>query len=568
MVLGAIETCESMRMASGTDEIVFAPLGGLGEIGMNAALYGFGPPGKRKWIMVDCGVAFAGADMPGVDLILPDPAFIEKNRKDLLGLVITHAHEDHVGAIAALWPRLGCPVYATQFAAGLLHTRRLAEPGAPDVPIKVVAQGARLKLGPFEVEYVPMSHSIPEANLLAIRTAAGTIVHSGDWKLDANPGLGLSTDIERLKAIGDEGVLALISDSTNILRDGESPSEADVAAVLREKIGAAKGRVLVTTFASNVSRLRSVCLAAQAAGRQIVLAGRAMERAMEVARECGFLDGVPELLGLDSFSRLPPHKVLVLATGSQGEARAAMSRIVRGEHAVKLSANDLVIFSSRTIPGNEREVNAIVNGLILQGADVITDRDALVHCSGHPRRGEVAKLYEWLRPKIAVPAHGEALHLKVHAEFARSLGVEHVLVAHNGDMISLGPDAPAHLPGIQHGKLYRDGDVILPEKDDCFRQRHRLAAAGIVTIAFAVTAKGDIAGTPDVLMFGLPEKTRDNLPMDEVVDRALFQTLDGLPKAKKKDADAACTAVERAVRAAVSNAWGKKPHVHVLAIEV
>jgi ribonuclease J len=555
-------------MASATDEIVFAPLGGLGEIGMNAALYGFGTPGKRKWIMVDCGVAFAGVDMPGVDLILPDPAFIEKNKKDLLGLIITHAHEDHVGAIAALWPRLGCPVYATRFAAGLLHTRRLAEPGAPQVPIHIVAQGSRLKLGPFEIEFVPMSHSIPESNLLAIRTAAGTVVHTGDWKLDAQPGLGLSNDIARLKQIGDEGVRALICDSTNILREGVSPSEADVAEVLREKIGAAKGRVLVTTFASNVARLRAVCLAAQQAGRQIVLAGRAMERAMEVARECGYLDGVPELLGLDSFSRIPPHRLLVLATGSQGEQRAAMSRIIRGDHPVKLAANDLVIFSSRTIPGNEREVNAIVNALILQGADVLTDRDALVHCSGHPRRGEVAQLYQWLRPQIAVPAHGEALHLRVHAEFARQQGVEQVLVAHNGDMISLGPDAPAHLPQIHHGRLYRDGDVILPEKDDCFRQRHRLAAAGIVTIAFAVTAQGDIAGTPDVLIFGLPEKTRDNRPMDEVVDRALFQTLDGLPRSKKKDADAACTAVEKAVRAAVSNAWGKKPHVHVLAIEV
>ena len=407
-------------MAEEMQDIVFAPLGGLGEIGMNAALYGFGTPKKRKWIMVDCGVAFAGADMPGVDLILPDPSFIEKNRKDLLGLIVTHAHEDHVGAIAALWPRLGCPVYATRFAAGLLHTRRLAEPGAPDVPIHEVKQGGRLTLGPFEIEFVPMSHSIPESNLLAIRTPAGTVVHSGDWKLDPTPGLGLSTDIERLKKIGDEGVRALVSDSTNILRDGESPSEADVAAVLREKIAGAKGRVMVTTFASNVTRLRAVCLAAQAAGRRIVLAGRAMERSLEVARECGYLDDVPELLSLESFGRLPPNKVLVLATGSQGEARAAMARIVRGEHAVKLAANDMVIFSSRTIPGNEREVNAIVNGLILQGVDVLTDRDALVHCSGHPRRGEVSKLYDWLRPQISVPAHGEALHLRVHAEFARA----------------------------------------------------------------------------------------------------------------------------------------------------
>jgi ribonuclease J len=283
-----------MNMAADQEEIVFAPLGGLGEIGMNAALYGFGPAKKRKWILVDCGVAFAGSDMPGVDLILPDLSFIEKHRADLLGLVITHAHEDHVGAIAALWPRLGCPVYATRFAAGLLATRRLAEPGAPQVPIHSVAQGSRLTLGPFEIEFVPMSHSIPESNLLAIRTKAGVVVHTGDWKLDPTPGLGRPTDIERLKQIGDEGVRALICDSTNILREGESPSEAQVAEVLREKVLAAKGRVLVTTFASNVSRLRSVCLAAEAAGRRIVLAGRAMERSLEVARECGYLDGVQD----------------------------------------------------------------------------------------------------------------------------------------------------------------------------------------------------------------------------------------------------------------------------------
>ena len=556
------------NMANGSDELVFAPLGGLGEIGMNAALYGFGPANKRKWIMVDCGVAFAGPDLPGVDLILPDIGFIEKHKGDLLGLIITHAHEDHVGAIASLWPRLGCPVYATRFAAGLLQTRRLAEPGAPDVPLKVVAQGSRLQLGPFDIEFVPMSHSIPEANLLAIRTPAGLVVHTGDWKLDPEPGLGLSTDIARLQQIGDEGVRALICDSTNILREGESPSESEVAVNLQARVAAATGRVLVTTFASNVSRLRSICLAGIAAGRQIVVAGRAMERALQVARECGYMDGIPDVLSLDSFSRIPAEKVLVLATGSQGESRAAMARIVRGEHAIKLGANDLVIFSSRTIPGNERDVNAIVNGLILMGVDVVTDRDGLVHCSGHPRRGEVGKLYDWLRPQIAIPAHGEALHLRVHAEFARQKGVEQVLVAHNGDMISLGPDAPSFLPQIQHGRLYRDGEVILTEKDDSVRQRVRLAAAGIVTIAFAVTVKGDLAGDPDVLLTGLPAKTRDNRPMDELVDRVLFETLDNRPRGKRRDADVASLAVEKAIRAAVGAAWGKKPQVHVLVIEV
>lgn len=555
-------------MASDREEIVFAPLGGLGEIGMNAALYGFGPARKRKYILVDCGVAFAGPNLPGVDLILPDLGFIEKRRSDLLGVVITHAHEDHIGAIAALWPRLRCPVYATPFAAGLLAVRRLAEPGAPEVPFHVVRQGSRIKLGAFDIEYVAMSHSIPEASLLAIRTPAGLVVHTGDWKLDPEPGLGKSTDIARLKQLGEEGVRALICDSTNILRDGESPSESAVAAVLREKILAAKGRVLVTTFASNVSRLRAVCLAAEAAGRKVVLAGRAMERAIEVARECGYLDGLPELYGLDSFSRIPAHKTLVLATGSQGESRAAIARIVRGEHPVKLSPNDLVIFSSRTIPGNEREVNAIVNGLILQGVDVLTDRDALVHCSGHPRRGEVAQLYSWLKPQIAVPAHGEALHLQVHAEFARAQGVKDVLVAHNGDMIALGPEAPTHLDQIPSGRLFSDGDLILGEGESCFRERHRLAAAGVISIAFALNAKGEVVGVPDVTMSGVPRATADNRPIDDLVDRVLFETLDGLPRARKRDIDGACVAVERAVRSAVSAVWGKKPQVHVLAIEV
>ncbi len=555
-------------MVNGSGELVFAPLGGLGEIGMNAALYGFGTAKRRRWIMVDCGVAFAGPDLPGVDLILPDVGFIEKHKKDLLGLIITHAHEDHVGAIASLWPRLGCPVYATRFAAGLLQTRRLAEPGAPQVPLNIVAQGSRLRLDPFEIEFVPMSHSIPEANLLAIRTPAGTVVHTGDWKLDPAPGLGLPTDEARLRAIGDEGVRALICNSTNILREGESPSEAQVAQTLRELVAKARGRVLVTTFASNVARLRAVCEAGLAAGRQIILAGRAMERAIAVARDCGYFDGIPELLPLNSFARVSPERALILATGSQGESNAAMARIVRDEHTIKLAANDCVIFSSRTIPGNEREVNAIVNALILQGVDVITDRDTLVHCSGHPRRGEVAKLYEWLRPQIAVPAHGEALHLRVHGEFARARGAEHVMVAHNGDMLALGPDAPGFLPKIETGRLYSDGELVIAEKDESLRVRRKLAFAGVVSIAFALDGRGELMGDPDVVIAGLPTLTRDNKPMDDLIDKVLFETLDNLPRAKRRDPDVAASAVERAVRAAVSNAWGKKPQVHVLVIEI
>jgi ribonuclease J len=421
-----------MGMNDSSDELVFAPLGGLGEIGMNAALYGFGPKGKRKWILVDLGVAFAGPDLPGIDLLMPDLTFIERHKKDLLGLVITHAHEDHVGAIADLWPRLKCPVYATRFSASLLETRRLGEPGAPDIRINVVAQGSTIQLGPFSIEFVPMSHSIPESNGLAIRTPLGTVMHTGDWKRDPTPVIGLPTDEARLRAIGDEGVLALICDSTNIMREGESPSEADVAIALKDVISQATGRVLVTTFASNVARLRSVAEAAVAAGRQVVIAGRAMERTLSVARELGYLEGVPPFLSAHAYSSLPRDKVVLLATGSQGESRAAVARIADGEHPeIKLDRGDLVIFSSRTIPGNEREVNGMINGLVTQGVKIITDRDAPIHASGHPRRGEVQRMYEWIRPQIAVPAHGEPLHLSVHGDFARAQGVPHVFTLRN-----------------------------------------------------------------------------------------------------------------------------------------
>ena len=355
-------------MNDGSDELVFVPLGGLGEIGMNLALYGFGRKGRIKWLMVDCGVAFAGPDLPGIDLIVPDIGFIEKMRGDLVGLVITHAHEDHIGAVADLWPQLECKLYATRFAASLLEAKRLAEPGAPEVPITVVAQGASVAIGPFEVEFIAMAHSIPESCALAIRTPLGTVLHSGDWKIDAAPGIGKPTDAKRLAAIGAEGVLALVSDSTNILRDGVSPSEADVAKTLREIIGKATGRVVVTTFASNVARIRAVAEAAMAAGRTVVMVGRAMERVTAVARECGYLDGIPEFLSQDAFPHLPRDKVVLLATGSQGEGRAAIARMSEGNHpVVTLNPGDQVIFSSRTIPGNEREVGRIINNLIRLG---------------------------------------------------------------------------------------------------------------------------------------------------------------------------------------------------------
>lgn len=552
------------------DELVFVPLGGLGEIGMNMGLYGFGPPRRpKKWMMVDCGISFAGPDAPGVDVLVPDTAFIEKMRADLVGIVITHAHEDHIGAVVDLWSRLKAPVFATRFAAGLLETKKLREPGAPDIPIRVIAQGGTVEIGPFSVEFVPVAHSIPESCALAIRTPAGTVVHTGDWKIDVTPGIGLPTDTARLGAIGQEGVLALVCDSTNILREGVSPSEADVAVVLREIIAHAKGRVLVTTFASNVARMRAVAEAAQAAGRHVVLVGRAMERVANVARECGYLDGIPLFLSPDAFSDLPRDKVVVLATGSQGEQRAAIARVADDEHpAVHLAPGDMVIFSSRTIPGNEREVNRIVNNLVRMGIEVLTDRSALIHASGHPRRGEVAEMYRLLRPAVAIPAHGEELHLSEHHAFALEQQVPHVVKARNGDIVLLAPGEPGIVGQAQHGRIVRDGNLLLRADDEALRARQSLAFAGVVTIALAVTAKGDMAGTPDVVTNGLPARTKSGQAMDALVDAALFDTFDSLPKQRRRDADTVSTAIERGVRAAVNQAWGKRPTVHVLVVEV
>ncbi|WP_406858067.1 ribonuclease J [Alsobacter sp. KACC 23698] len=556
-------------MALGDDELVFVPLGGLGEIGMNAALYGFGPKGRRKWIMVDCGVAFAGDDLPGIDLLMPDIRFLEANRNDLMGIIITHAHEDHIGALTDLWPRLQAPVYATKFAANLLEVRRFNEQGARKIPMNVVERGSRVQMGPFEVEFVGMAHSIPESCALAIRSPAGLVLHTGDWKIDPTPGAGWVTDEKRLRELGDEGVLAMICDSTNVIRGGESPSEADVAKTLTEIIGQAKNRVAVTTFASNVSRIRAVAEAAAANGRECIAIGRAMDRVIQVAEDCGYLDGVRPFRGTDAYGSLPRDKVVALLTGSQGEPRAALARVAEDQHPdVALASGDLVILSSRTIPGNEKAVGRIVNSLIRSGVEVLTDRTHMVHVSGHPRRGEMERMYEWVRPRVAVPVHGEALHIDEHAKLARSLGVPNVVIAKDGDMVLLGPGKPGVIDEVTYGKLYKDGDLLISAGESTVQERRRLAFAGVVSIALALDGRGDLVGDPAFEITGLPQKTRSGEPFEDVIDDAIINVLRGLPKQRRRDADLVENAIERAVRAAVGEAWGKKPtcHVHVVMV--
>jgi ribonuclease J len=551
-------------------ELVFAPLGGLGEIGMNLSIYGFGDRRRRQWIMIDCGVSFASEEyLPGVDLILPDISYLLEERKNILGLVLTHAHEDHMGAIMDLWPRLKVPFYATPFSAALFEARRASEPGAPDIPVNVVPVGGHLSLGPFEIDFINVSHSIPESNALAIRTPAGTVVHTGDWKIDPTPIIGGPTDAAKLTALGDAGVLALVGDSTNAVREGKSPSEADVAKTLAELIRTAPRRVAVTTFASHVGRLRAVADAARAAEREVVVVGRAMERVVQVARETGYLNGVQDFRSVESYGYLPPDKVLALCTGSQGEPRAALSRIAEDQHPeVTLSRGDRVIFSARPIPGNEKAVSRVINGLVEQGVEVITDRTHLVHVSGHPRRDELREMIGWVRPKILIPAHGEALHLAEHAELARKAGVPHVLVCRNGDLVRLGADGPEIIDEVPSGRLYKDGSLLVSAESRTVAARRRLSFAGIVSVALALSEKGVLAADPEVELIGLPETDAGGASMTEIARDAVETAFDALPKPRRRDPDAVAEAVRRAVRGAIAERWRKTPicHVHVLTV--
>lgn len=557
-------------MNGAAEQLVFAPLGGVGEIGMNLALYGLGREGRRAWLAIDFGVSFASEEhLPGVDLILPDIRYLEDERRNLAGIVLTHAHEDHFGALIDLWPRLKVPVYATPFTAALLEAKRLSEPNAPEIPVTVVPLGGRIAVGPFDIEFVSVAHSIPESNALIIRTPLGAVLHTGDWKLDPTPVIGPPTDEAKLRALGEEGVLAMIGDSTNAIREGRSPSEADVARSLTELMRKAKRRVAITTFASNVARVRAAALAARAADREVVVIGRAMERVVQVARETGYLDDIQEFRGLDVFGYLPPEKIVALCTGSQGEPRAALSRIADNRHPeVALSKGDMVIFSSRTIPGNEKEVGRVINGLIRQGIEVVTDRNALVHVSGHPRVAEMEEMYRWVRPRIAVPVHGEPLHLSEHAALARRLGVPEVVVCANGDVVQLAPGPAGIVDQLPAGRLYKDGQLIIDAASRTVLERRRLSFAGLVSVALALTEKGELATDPEVKLRGVPDLTANGDSMHELAYETVVDTFEQLPRARRRDPDAVEEAVARALRAAIAAHWGKKPNCEVHVLEV
>jgi ribonuclease J len=543
------------------DELVFLPLGGSGEIGMNFNAYGFGPADDRQWIIVDCGVLFGReGHTPGVDLIMPDVRFLAEQRENILGIIATHAHEDHIGAIAPLWPSLRCPVYATPFTARLI-TGKLDEAGlAQKVKVKEVPVGGSLTLGPFTLDFISITHSILEPNLLAIRTPLGVVAHTGDWKIDPDPVLGEETDTAALQKLGDEGVLALVCDSTNALVPGTSGSEASVRDVLIPLVGTLKGRVAVTGFASNVARLDTVARAAKANGRKIALVGRSMQKMVSAARETGYLKDFPPILDETEAADLPPHKVLYMCTGSQGEPRAALARIASDSHPhVQLGEGDTVIFSSRVIPGNELAIFEMQNRLAARGVGLLTVEDHHIHVSGHPCRDELAQMYRWIRPKLALPVHGEIRHQMSHAKLALELQVPQALVPENGQMFRLAPGRPELIDEVPSGRIFMDGRVLVAEGEGLAKDRRAMAFAGLLVVALVVDHKGRIAAPPTVLGEGMPE------PVEEAVLKAVEETLD---KNKRSDPDDLAENVRRAARRAAHDAWGKKPITRVLVSEL
>jgi ribonuclease J len=544
------------------EELLFVALGGAGEIGMNLNLYGH----AGKWLMLDLGIAFGDDSMPGVEVIMPDPAFIEERRKDLIGIVLTHAHEDHLGAVADLWPRLKAPVYATPFAASVLR-RKLTQAGlVDDVRITEIPLRGKFSLGPFDLEMITMTHSILEPNALAIRTKFGTIFHTGDWKIDADPLIGDLTDEAMLKRIGDEGVLAMVCDSTNVFVEGEAGSEAMVRANLKKLVKGRKGRIAVTCFASNLARVESIALAAVAAGRHPVLSGPALLRMIEAAQECGYLLDFPECISPQDGAYLPRDKVLFICTGSQGELRASMAKIANDEHRdIVLEEGDTAIFSSRVIPGNERSVGRLQNALMARGVEVITDREADIHVSGHPARDELVRVYQWVRPRIALPVHGEVRHMVEHAALASACQVPETIVAPNGTLVRLAPGPAEIIDHVPVGRLARDGDSLVPLDGASLRERRKLLWNGAAAATLVIDGNGRPVAPPKVSLRGIED---EDGALAQAIVAGLREMLADLSPSERSDDGRIEEASRQAVRRVVRAHLGKKPltDVHIVRI--
>ena len=560
-----------MTLPHPDDELVFLPLGGSNEIGMNFNLYGYGPPHARKWIVVDLGVTFGDATTPGVEVIMPDPTFIEEHADDILGIILTHAHEDHIGAVGWLWPRLKAPLYATPFTAFLLR-EKLRDAGIlSDVSLTEVPLGGTITLGPFESTLITLTHSIPEPNGLSIKTPLGTILHTGDWKIDPDPMLGAVTDDAAIRRLGDEGVLAMVCDSTNVFVDGRAGSEADVRKAMNALVGGLTGKVAVACFASNVARMDTVIRAAEACGRRVCLVGRSMHRMAAAAKSVGLFQGLQAFISDAEAGYLADENVLYLCTGSQGEPRAALARIAEGTHPhVKLGKGDHCIFSSRVIPGNEIGIRNLQNRLADRGVRLYTERDHPgIHVSGHPCRDELREMYAWARPQIAVPTHGERRHLLEHAAFAADLQVPEQVAPRNGDMVRLAPGRAQIIDEVPAGRLYVDGGMLTVADDEPLKERRHAAANGVLIVAVAIDGRGRLASEIEVRSVGLPGDADD--PLEDLLDDLAAQAVDAL---KRLDADDRADderveqAVSRALKKASQRIWSRRPVVETLVVRV
>jgi ribonuclease J len=545
------------------EELIFAPLGGCREIGMNLNAYGYGPPRKRRWIVVDVGVTFGDDSTPGVDLIMPDPLYLSDHADQIEAIILTHAHEDHIGAIGWLWPRLRAPIYATPFTAYLV-AEKLRERGIdPEEHLHILQLRETRSFGPFEVELVTLTHSIPEPNGLAIRTPLGTILHTGDWKIDPEPGIGEDFDQAKIEQLGKEGILAMVCDSTNVFEEGESGSEAETREGLKRAVAEETGRVAITAFASNVARVQAACDAARANDRSVCLVGRSMLRIVQAAQSVGILTDY-DFIEPETAARLPDQHVLYLCTGSQGEPNAALARIARGDHpTVKLREGDAVIFSSRVIPGNEKSIGQIQNTLADRGIKLVTAHQAHIHVSGHPCRDELRRMYAWARPRICVPVHGERRHIMEHARFARSLQVPEAVTPDNGQVIRLAPGPAEVIDEVPSGRLYVDGETLTPASAGGLQERRKMSWNGHVGVSVAIS-KGRIDG-PIIMARGFSEP--DGRPADESLeplDEAADAAMRGLSKADLSDDEKIERALTKAVRRASETAFGKRPLVDVV----
>ena len=553
------------------DELVFLPLGGSNEIGMNLNCYGYGPADDRKWIIVDVGVTFGDVSTPGVEIILPDPTFIEEHADDILGIILTHAHEDHIGAMGWLWPRLKAPIYCTPFTAFLLREKMRERGCLDDADITVVPLGGTIELGPFVSTMITLTHSIPEPNGLAIKTPLGTILHTGDWKIDPDPLLGGPTDSDYIRRLGDEGILAMVCDSTNVFVDGRAGSEADVREKMNALIGSLKGKIAVACFASNVARMSTVIRAAQDNGRTVCLVGRSMIRMSAAADSVGLFEGIKPFVNDAEAGRYAADDILYLCTGSQGEARAALSRIADGTHPhVKLGLGDHCIFSSRVIPGNEMGIRNMQDKLSDRGVRLYTERDHPgIHVSGHPCRDELKEMYAWARPTIAVPTHGERRHLMEHAAFARDQQVAQTVAPRNGDMVRLAPGRAEIIDEVPSGRLYVDGGMVTPENGEALRERKHASHSGILTVAVAMDGRGRLISGPQVRGIGLPGE--EDYPLEEALDDlavAAEEAIKRLSGEERDSDDAVEAAIGRALKRASQRIWDRRPIVETTVLRV